>query len=198
MTRFDVLRVAPRRLRSAVLPIAGVAVAVLVLAAACGPVGGDEDEKPTPRATVAAGGAASPVRVAGTPGTPRPRATARAVAGTPLARPTQTPSPRPTSAEPTAVPETPAPPAVEGCEEPAELPAVQGASLRRTTDEGVRLRAGPGTDCDQLAELAAGTEVEVLSGPVSAGDRLWVKVTAEGTEGWVAEEFLAPVEDEAA
>jgi hypothetical protein len=76
---------------------------------------------------------------------------------------------------------------------------VQGPADRITSveaDEGVNLRAGPGADCDLLSTLQPGTPVEVISGPVSAGDFLWVKVVAADAEGWMAEEFLEPVEDE--
>jgi hypothetical protein len=207
MTRVHVLRDIALRFRLPLLPIY-LALALLTLLAACGPIGDDdEDDEPTVGPTQAASPAASPVRgpvqsPEGTPGTPRSAGTGSDADETPTVRATQTARPRPTPDDETpAADEMPTPPTVEGCEEPEELPPVQGDSERQTAldaDEGVNLRSAPGADCDVLVTLAAGTPLQVESGPVRSGDFLWVKVTVEGTEGWVAEEFLEPVEDEEA
>jgi uncharacterized protein YraI len=62
-----------------------------------------------------------------------------------------------------------------------------------TTTDDVNLREGPSTDCDSVDVLPAGTEVTPLSGPVRGDDRLWILVDVDGTEGWVAEDFVSAV-----
>lgn len=202
MTRLDVLRARLDRVRSPLLAIA--CAAIVVLAAGCGPLDDEDDEEPTPRA----GGTASPVA---SPrrgpeqvfeGTPRAGAT-DPEDGTPPGGPTRTPRPRTTedaNANATrAARPTPTPPTVEGCEEPEELPEVQGRRIRQTAadaDLGVNLRAGPGADCELVQTLEPGTRVEVRSGPVRVDDMLWVRIEVDETEGWVAEELLEPAEDE--
>ena len=81
---------------------------------------------------------------------------------------------------------------VDDCEEPDELPERTGRQNRIVAEDGLRLRAGPGTSCDEITSLALETPVRVLSGVVEAeGDDIeWVKVDVDGTEGWVAAEFL--------
>ena len=58
------------------------------------------------------------------------------------------------------------------------------------TANGVNLRRGPGADCDVISAMAAGTAATALSGPVNAGDRLWLLVEIDGTEGWIAADFV--------
>jgi hypothetical protein len=213
MSRWDVLRAAAHR------GLGVACVALVLLAVGCGPLG-DDDEEPTatplaagsPIAGSPAAGATprgGPVQVTRPPTTASPTSESPdgGAESTPGRRPTRTPEPEETPAPPeeTAEPtrdaeRTPTPPSVEGCEEPEELPDVQGESDRVTSpdaDEGVNLRAGPGADCDVLATLQPGTAVVVESGPVQSGDLLWVKITVEETEGWVAEQFLEPAEEEA-
>jgi hypothetical protein len=209
MSRWDVLRASARR------TLGLGCVALLLFAVGCGPLG-DDDEKETPTAIPAGSPTTASPAAAATPrGGPvqetRPPATSPTPDrsgdedSTPDAQPTRTPEPaeattttEPTR-EPTQAPRTPTPPTVEDCEEPEELPQVQGDPDRVTSpeaDEGVNLRTGPGEDCDILTTLDPGTEVVVESGPVQAGDLLWVKITVGDTEGWVAERFLEPVADE--
>jgi hypothetical protein len=188
-------------------------VALLLAAAGCGPLGDDdEDETPTPLPAAASPTAGATPRAgsdqeAATPATSpaaEPTGEAATVEATPATEPTRpaqadtTIEPEDTP-EPTRPPRTPTPPVAEGCQEPDELPAVQGETDRIISpeaDEGVNLRSGPGPDCDLLATLQPGTAVVVESGPVESGEFLWVKVTAADAEGWLAEEFLAPADDE--
>ena len=207
MTRSDLLRDLSRKSASAVRLVACVALAATMTG--CGPLGDDDEEEPSPTR------AASPVAAASPPASPRALATPSARSsptervagdvgdGTPLARPTRAPTDgaaedETPAADATEEPddETPTPPVVEDCEEPEDLPPVQGAVMRvisAEADEGVNLRTGPGESCDLLTTLDPATEVEVVSGPVSAGEFLWVKVDVAGDEGWLAEEFLDPV-----
>jgi hypothetical protein len=206
MSRWEVLRFAAHR------SIAVGCVALLLVAVGCGPLG-DDDEDDTPTPLPAAGsptpGATprgGPVQVTRTSAAASPAAEPSddATAESTLAtRPARTPQVDATAEpaetpEPTSPPRTPTPPEVEGCEEPEELPDVQGEPDRIISleaDEGVNLRAAPGADCDLLATLQPGTEVVVESGPVQAGEFLWVKVTAADAQGWIAEEFLEPADD---
>jgi len=52
------------------------------------------------------------------------------------------------------------------------------------TDDGVRLRSGPGTDTAVLATLRAGTEAVPLT------DHAWRQVKVGGQVGWIAADFL--------
>jgi hypothetical protein len=204
MTRLVVLRARLNPLRSPLPAI--VCVAILVLAAGCGPLGGDDDdEEPTAQAGGTASPVASPHGGSGqaADGTARAGATeAGAENKTQAAGASGTAQPRTTedaettqSAGPTP---TPTPPTVEGCAEPEELPDVQGRRNRQTkadADEGVNLRSGPGKDCDIVQTLDPGTPVEVRSGPVLADDIVWVQVRVDDTEGWVSEALLEPAQD---
>ena len=80
--------------------------------------------------------------------------------------------------------------------EVASYPPYTGDDATRLTTIDVNFRAGPGTDCDSIGDpLSAGTVVEVLSSPVTReGDDqfLWVAVSIDGSEGWLATEFLEP------
>lgn len=61
------------------------------------------------------------------------------------------------------------------------------------SNDGVNLRAGPGTDCDAVSILGAGTEGSVIGGSVEdASGTAWVKVRIDdtGEEGWVSAAYL--------
>jgi hypothetical protein len=81
------------------------------------------------------------------------------------------------------------------CDMPDYPPYIGDAPSQVTTSD-VNFRSGPGADCDALGEpLAAGVSVQVLSDPVTReGDDQyqWVAVSIDGTEGWLATEFLEP------
>lgn len=74
-------------------------------------------------------------------------------------------------------------------------PPFTGVQPQQQTVSDVNLRVGPGTDCDPVGEpIGQGVAVEVLSDPVEReGDEFdWVQVAVEGTEGWLAIDFLEP------
>ncbi len=117
---------------------------------------------------------------------PRPTPTSAAVL---------TPPPSPTRM-PTATPEpTPG---------PAEIPTFAGAELVTTAIDGMRVRQRPDTDARVIAGLLpAGTELEVVMGPILNEGQGWYLVLDAGArdlgfdEGWIAagyepEPFLAP------
>jgi len=60
------------------------------------------------------------------------------------------------------------------------------------TDFGLNVRSRPVVDPDNsLALVPDGTVLEVIGGPEEGNDYTWWQVrTADGTEGWVAEDFL--------
>ncbi len=56
-----------------------------------------------------------------------------------------------------------------------------------TTEDGVNLRVGPGTNYAAIAKLPKSTVLEVLGQEVG-----WYRVaTAKGTVGWIADDFLS-------
>ena len=64
--------------------------------------------------------------------------------------------------------------------------------------EGLNLRPEASTAQAPLGILRDGTQVTVLSDPLTAGGRQWVKISAPAGTGWVAAEFLekqAPTSD---
>ncbi|HEV2066897.1 MAG TPA: SH3 domain-containing protein [Thermomicrobiales bacterium] len=76
------------------------------------------------------------------------------------------------------------------------FPAYEGDAPVQVTTADVNFRAGPGTDCELISEpLPPGTTVEVLSEPVSREgqpDFEWVAVSVNGTQGWIATDFIEP------
>lgn len=64
-----------------------------------------------------------------------------------------------------------------------------------TAGAGVSLRAGPGTDYARLGVGSDGDVMQVLGGPEEGSGFTWWFVRApDGTEAWVAEDFLTPPE----
>lgn len=132
--------------------------------------------------------------------TPSPQAIAQMPTATlplPTPLPTDTPpattmsgpvdstsTPSPTAVLPTPLPtNTPDPSAPAPGLPPLELAAVV------TTEAGVNVRLGPGTDFDKVALLLKDAQVIVIRRTV---DSQWVKVRVAQpeTEGWVSAEFL--------
>jgi uncharacterized protein YraI len=70
-------------------------------------------------------------------------------------------------------------------------------AFRLTTD--LNFRTGPGAECELAAPDPIGgfQVVEVIGGPVTREDdgTEWVQIQALGTEGWIAFEFLEPIEE---
>lgn len=86
---------------------------------------------------------------------------------------------------------------VTSCDDVA--PPLEDGPASYVTTSDVNFRNGPGTDCDPIFDepLGEGAIVEVLSEPVvREGDDeyLWVAVSVDGTEGWIATEFIEPAE----
>lgn len=67
------------------------------------------------------------------------------------------------------------------------------AAVANTDNVGVSLRGGPSTDNIRLSLIAEGTPILIIGGPEEGNGLIWWQVrTDDGTEGWVAGEFLVP------
>jgi SH3-like domain-containing protein len=59
--------------------------------------------------------------------------------------------------------------------------------------DGVNFRKDASTTAQIIRTLGAGEVLQVIDGPVSAGDRTWWKLKdPNGVEGWAAQDFLQP------
>jgi hypothetical protein len=68
------------------------------------------------------------------------------------------------------------------------------AEVTNTEDIGVSLRGGPSTDNIRLSLVPEGEFLVVIGGPEEGSGFIWWQVRQEdGTEGWVAGDFLVPV-----
>ena len=110
---------------------------------------------------------------------------------------TAPPSP---TADPTgsALPPTPIPtftliPTPDAAVAPAQVTIGFYAAVANTDGLGVTVRGGPSTRNVALLVAEEGTLVTVLNGPESGDNFEWWQVQlSDGTEGWVAANFLEP------
>lgn len=107
---------------------------------------------------------------------PSPTTSATRPFPTPTTIPTFTPVPTPDLAQP-----------------PDEVTVGYYAQVVETGGVGVTVRGGPSTSNVRMTVASEGSIVYVLGGPTQADDLLWWQVRlADGVEGWVASDFLAP------
>lgn len=94
---------------------------------------------------------------------------------------------------PTFAPEATIDPAI-----PPETVIVNGyAQVINTEGVGLSLRGGPSTDNVKLLTVPEGTTALVIEGPAEGSGFTWWKVRLEdGTEGWMAAQFMAPIAQE--
>ncbi len=165
--------------------------------------------------------AGTPTSVPATPVAATGEATAPSGASTPIAGAEGMPAAPPvgdgttgavTAATPAATPATPGaspvaspaaqatpgtPLSVTGCEVP-NVPPYTGEVTRFSLTTDVNFRTGPSADCPLALDQPIGAfqVVEVIGGPVLQQDdgSEWVQIRVLDTEGWVAFEFLEPVE----
>lgn len=103
-------------------------------------------------------------------------ATATNLPETPTPMPTFTPSPTPDAAV-----------------APDELAIGNSAIVANTDGLGVTVRDGPSTNSAALLVAEEGTTLLILDGPEEGDILTWWQVRlADGSEGWVAEDFLEP------
>ena len=107
--------------------------------------------------------------------------------------------PRPTSAAPgSGLPPTPMPtftpiPTPDAAVAPPEITAQYYAVVANTDGLGVTIRGGPSTRNVALQVAEEGSILLVIAGPEEGDNFNWWQVElADGTEGWVAEDFLEP------
>lgn len=69
------------------------------------------------------------------------------------------------------------------------------ASVANTDGAGLSLRGGPSTDNVSLILVAEASVVLILEGPTEGSGYSWWKVLLDdGTEGWMAAQFLVPAQ----
>lgn len=181
----------------------GGLVLAMALLISCGPIGGeDKPATPTPVLLPAASPIVRPLPTsvstpvaspAATPeASPRPPTVTTTVASPAPASPTVRPTPAPTrTPRPKRAPtNTPRPVVASDCVAPDDLPPPTQDQSVSVTENGVNLRSAPGTTCDIIQVIDAGTIATPKTGPVEADDRLWILVDISGVEGWVALDFV--------
>lgn len=101
----------------------------------------------------------------------------------------------PTSPQPTATAlPTLTPPATPDLSiAPEAITVGYYAAVANTDNIGVSLRGGPSTDNVRLVLIPEGTAILVTGGPEEGSGFIWWQVQLDdGTEGWVAGDFLIP------
>jgi len=94
---------------------------------------------------------------------------------------------------PTTIPTLTPVPTLDLSNPPPEVTVGYYAVVVGTNGNGVTVRAGPSTSNARLLTAAEGRIMLVIEGPTAGGDFFWWRVRLEdGTEGWVAGDFLAP------
>ena len=169
------------------LPVVGLLILIgLLWYWASALIGNGSAQPPTPNVAVI-----TPVNES-TPAPPT--ATAVIIAPTPGPPSQPTPTPVPQAAAPTQPTATPAPAAAESENPCANMPVYPAGSLVVTTDE-VNLREGPSTENAPVAQLSAGTRLQINGEFSEAGQCDWwpVTVTETGLAGFVREDFLQAV-----
>lgn len=75
---------------------------------------------------------------------------------------------------------------------PSAAPTLTGESyvVAARNSQTVRVRNGPGINSQQIASLPNGTAVQVVSNPQPADGYRWVRITADGVDGWCILEAL--------
>lgn len=99
-------------------------------------------------------------------------------------------APQPTA---TALPTLTPPPTPDLSVAPQAITVGYYAAVANTDNIGVSLRGGPSTDNVRLVLIPEGTAILVTGGPQEGSGFIWWQVQLDdGTEGWVAGDFLIP------
>jgi hypothetical protein len=110
------------------------------------------------------------------------------------APPSAAPSTTPGLATATAIPTFTPPPTPDRSSPPDVITVGFYVEVVDTEGVGVSLRGGPSTDNIRLELVAEGEVMLVTGGPEEGNGFEWWQVRIEdGTEGWAAADFLAPV-----
>jgi hypothetical protein len=109
------------------------------------------------------------------------------------ALPSAVPSPSPVPSTPTPIPTLTPLPTPDLSVAPPVVTVGYYARVVNTQGIGVSVRAAAGTDSIRLFLAPEGTALQVIGGPAEGGNFTWWQVRlANGTEGWIASDFLAP------
>jgi uncharacterized protein YraI len=94
---------------------------------------------------------------------------------------------------PTPIPTFTPPPTPDLSVAPDALTVGYYARVANTDNIGVSLRAGPSTDNLRLLLVPEGAYVMIIGGPEEGNGFIWWQGSLEdGTEGWIAGDFLVP------
>lgn len=109
------------------------------------------------------------------------------------APPTVAATATPRRSTPTPIPTFTPAPTRDLSQPPPEISVGYYAVVSGTGQAGLTVRGEPSTDSVRLMRAAEGTMMRVLAGPEESGDFTWWQVRLlDGTEGWVAGEYLEP------
>lgn len=110
------------------------------------------------------------------------------------APPSPAASSTPMRVTPTPIPTLTPAPTLDLANPPGEITVGYYAAVVNTGGNGVTVRGGPSTDNVRLLTAAEGRVMLVIGGPESGGEFTWWEIRLDdGTEGWVAGDFLSPV-----
>ena len=94
---------------------------------------------------------------------------------------------------PTPIPTLTAVPTRDLASPPDEVTVGYYVVVSGTGELGLTIRGGPSTDNVRIQRAAEGTLMLIIGGPEAGGDFTWWHVRLlDGTEGWVAGDFIAP------
>lgn len=114
------------------------------------------------------------------------------------APPSSVPSPTSLLPTPTPLPTFTPPPTPDRSVAPDEVTIGYYAQVSNTANIGVSLRGGPSTDNIRIELVAEGANLLVIGGPEEGSGFEWWQVRMDdGTEGWIAADFLVPSAQEA-
>jgi hypothetical protein len=109
------------------------------------------------------------------------------------APPSRVPSPTPAPSTPTPIPTLTPLPTPDLSIAPPAVSVGYYAQVVNTQGIGVSVRAAAGTDSIRLFLAPEGMVMLVIGGPAEGGSFTWWQVRlANGTEGWIAGDFLVP------
>ncbi|MGH2535890.1 MAG: SH3 domain-containing protein [Candidatus Promineifilaceae bacterium] len=107
--------------------------------------------------------------------------------------PSAVPSPTPGRSTPTTFPTFTPPPSPDLATPPAEITIGFYAQVANTEGIGVSLRGGPSTDNLRVTLVPEDTVMLVIGGPEEGSGFNWWQIRLDdGTEGWIAADFLTP------